>query len=139
VIARCTNPNVPRYPNYGERGITIYKEWRNSFQAFYADIGTRPSLDYSLERVDVNGNYEPSNCIWATRFQQQRNIRVQKNNKTGVNGVRWVERKKRFIARIKLDGKDKHLGCFKALPDATKARKDAEIKYWGKSNLKGKE
>lgn len=133
MIARCTNPKEHYYANYGGRGITICDRWKNSFEEFYADMGDRPSGNYSIERLDVNGNYEPSNCVWATSFQQQRNIRVQRNNKTGITGVAWVPELKRYTARIKLDGKSKHLGCFVTLSEAAAARRQAEIKYWGKS------
>lgn len=71
---RCLNPKAPDYPNYGGRGIVICKRWQNSFDNFFADMGLRPD-ETSLDRIDVNGNYEPKNCRWATRSEQQRNKR----------------------------------------------------------------
>ena len=132
IKSRCYNPKAPRYPNYGERGITVCNRWLESFENFYADIGDRPSKDYSIERLDVNGNYEPFNCKWATRFEQQRNIRVQRNNSTGVTGVRWVERLHKYVARIKVNNQEMHLGCYEFLDEATNARKEAEKLYWNK-------
>ena len=139
MIQRCNNPKAPHYFNYGERGITVCDRWLHSFEDFYADMGDRPSDGHSIERKDVNGNYEPSNCVWATRFEQQRNIRVQKNNTTGVNGVTWSERLHKYIAKIRVNRKTIHLGCFKSLVDAKNARHEAEIKYWGRSYMRPNE
>lgn len=73
MIKRCTNPNYSGFSNYGGRGITICERWLD-FKAFYDDMGDRPD-NTSLDRVDVNGNYEPSNCRWATPKEQCRNRR----------------------------------------------------------------
>jgi hypothetical protein len=77
MIQRCTNPNEHCYPRYGGRGITYCERW-NSFENFYADLGPRPTPKkaYSLDRINVNGNYEPGNCRWATIKQQARNKRT---------------------------------------------------------------
>lgn len=69
--SRCNNPNNPKYPNYGGRGIRMCEEWLTSFDAFLRDMGECPS-DRTLDRVDVNGHYEPRNCRWATTSQQAR-------------------------------------------------------------------
>ena len=73
IIQRCTNPRNPQWGDYGGRGIHICEKWRRSFSAFLADVGRRPSLKYSLDRRDNDGNYEPGNVRWATRAQQARN------------------------------------------------------------------
>ncbi len=74
MIARCYNSNSPHYVNYGGRGITVCDRWRD-FRNFLADMGERPD-GFTLDRVNVDGNYQHSNCRWATRSQQQRNRRI---------------------------------------------------------------
>lgn len=70
---RCCNPNDKAYKRYGGRGITICDRWRYSFQNFIADMGFRPADKNSIDRVDNSGNYEPSNCRWATYMEQAHN------------------------------------------------------------------
>lgn len=71
--ARCNNPNNPDYAGYGGRGIRVCERW-NDFTTFLSDMGERPR-GHTLDRIDVNGNYEPGNCRWATHSDQSLNRR----------------------------------------------------------------
>jgi hypothetical protein len=84
---RCSNQKNAFYKNYGGRGIKICERWKVSFENFFSDMGNPPSNDYSLDRIDVNGDYTPSNCRWATNEQQQNN----KSNNVSIK-FRGVEK-----------------------------------------------
>jgi hypothetical protein len=75
MIQRCTNPRIVSFPHYGGRGISVSPAWLHSFQSFLADVGIAPSEKHSIDRIDVNGNYEPGNVRWATATEQAHNSR----------------------------------------------------------------
>jgi hypothetical protein len=74
MITRCENPKADQYPDYGGRGITVCAAWRGSFETFLAEMGPRP-IGCTIDRKDVNGNYELGNCRWATPKEQAANKR----------------------------------------------------------------
>ncbi|MEV9640416.1 hypothetical protein ABZ756_06935 [Mammaliicoccus sciuri] len=130
MIQRCTNPKSIDYKNYGGRGITVCDRWLD-FTNFLEDMGERPTPKHSIDRVDVNGNYEQANCRWATRLEQNRNQRLRSDNSTGIKGVtRSGRRGESYLVRISVGDKRITIGSFKTLEEAAKARKEAEIKYW---------
>ncbi len=76
MVNRCTNKNNKDWGYYGGRGIKVCHRWRTSFPTFLSDMGQKPSSELTIERLNNNGNYKPSNCCWATRQTQAENKRA---------------------------------------------------------------
>lgn len=80
-MTRCYNPKAINWEYYGGRGIKVHPSWRQSFQAFIADVGRAPSDRHTIDRVETDGNYEPGNVRWATAKEQRGNQRPKKDRK----------------------------------------------------------
>jgi hypothetical protein len=94
IRARCYNPNKEQYKDYGGRGIKVCDAWRNSFSQFLADMGPKPHPEYTIERMNNDGDYEQGNCIWADRLHQGRNTRRIKRytfNGESKTSAEWGE------------------------------------------------
>ena len=131
MIKRCENPRATHYQHYGGRGITVCERWRNSFAAFLADMGAKPGPRYSIDRIDNNGDYTPSNCRWATPSEQRRNQRpprLSRNNRSGHIGV-YRRANGRYQVSIYSSGQSHHLGTFHSFDDAVAARTAAERRF----------
>lgn len=130
MLNRCLYPSQNNYPRYGGRGITICDEWR-VYRQFEKDMGKRPSKDHALDRIDNMGNYEPGNCKWSTRSEQQRNSRRNV----------WVTYQGRRVQIIELCeelGRDvtrarKRLGEGMSVEDALHIGRVKDITYNGKT------
>lgn len=85
--SRCYRSESSSYNAYGGRGISMCDKWRYSFSSFVNDVGERPSRNHTLDRIDNDGNYEPSNVRWATQSQQTLNTRIRIDNKYGYKGI----------------------------------------------------
>lgn len=97
---RCFCKSMKCYPRYGGRGIAICDRWlgEDGFTNFLGDMGQRPR-GTTLDRIDVNGDYEPSNCRWATTHEQRANTRSMKGR---IAGVHYIKAKDRWEANIKI-------------------------------------
>jgi hypothetical protein len=87
--ARCLNPKGRAYLDYGGRGIMVCEDWKNSFENFLQDMGKCPP-DFSLDRIDMNGNYEPSNCRWADNS-------IQMKNRRHITSAQYIKLEKVFL------------------------------------------
>lgn len=127
---RCNKKNHHTFKNYGGRGIKICPEWANSYISFrdwslangYAD-------NLSIDRIDVNGDYCPENCRWTDASTQAMNKRITAKNTSGVVGVSFNKKTKKFVAYITRNYKMKYLGAFDTLEEAAEVRHKAECQH----------
>ena len=122
---RCNNPNNKNYEKYGGRGIRICTEWLNDTKKFF-DWAIRNGYKegLSIDRINVNGNYEPDNCRWADSETQCLNQRIRKDNKTGYKGIYYSEGA--YRVQIRRNKKRYYFGSYKTLPEAVKVLEEAK-------------
>lgn len=133
MINRCYCKSNARYNRYGGRGIEVCSEWKNSFEQFLKDMGNRPDGHYSIDRINNDGNYEPSNCRWADAFTQAINKRGAIVHSSKFKGVYYSNKRKRFIAQIQVNKKNMWLLSSKSEIECAAAYNEAAKKYFGES------
>lgn len=134
MLDRCYNKSNQEYANYGGRGIIVCDRWHDVVN-FFEDMEDSYQEGLSLDRLNVDGNYEPSNCAWKDSSWQAYNKRKMESNTSGKTGVSWCKDRYKWEAYIAVYGKKINLGRYDNYEDAVKVREEAEIKYFGR--LKG--
>jgi len=127
MMRRCYNIKDKDYKRYGAVGVRVGPDWHN-YENFVADMG-EPKGDETLDRINVYGSYELSNCRWAGVQTQNRNLRVRSNSKTGVIGVSKVGNK--FMAKVTVKKKAYYSKLCLTVEEAVAARKELERLHWG--------
>lgn len=131
---RTLNPKYKQYDDYGGRGITICKEWKDDVKSFYTwAMSNGYSDELSIDRIDNDGDYSPENCRWTTITIQSRNRRISIKNTSGYKGVNFHKRDKIFIARILVNKRRIDLGRFKTAVEGAIAYNN----YIIENNLEG--
>jgi hypothetical protein len=122
---RCYNTKHKAYARYGGRGVSVCDEWKNSSKAFFEWARASGYQDHlTLDRIDNDGNYDPTNCRWVSPREQAMNRRNKSN--TGFVGVSYRKRYNVYDAYIRVDGVLHHHGYKKSLDEAVALRKQAE-------------
>lgn len=134
MLRRCRPDLAEAFPYHAGRGIEVCERWNprlgGSFENFYEDMGPAPE-GMSLDRIDVNGNYEKSNCRWASNSVQGYNKALDPNNTSGKSGVSFYTAQGKWSAEIHVENQHIRLGMFINFEDAVAAREAAELKYYG--------
>lgn len=118
---RCYNKNYYKYENWGGRGIKVYSKWVNDSESFIQYIKTLENYgDYSLDRIDNDGNYEPGNLRWCSGKTQNSNKRKPNNNTSGYTGICYHKKTNKYVSRIS----NIFIGRYKTKEDAVIARND---------------
>lgn len=125
-MQRCYNENHPRFYQYGGRGIKVCEIWHNIGEfIFYVEnnLGKKPDTSYSLDRINNDKNYEPGNIKWSSASDQANNRRTPITNTSGYMGVTFDKIRKKWVARVTINGSRVKLGRFKTKEQAALAVK----------------
>lgn len=125
IKARCYNPKCVTYKKYGAKGIRVCNEWMGengflNFAEWSNENGYNDTL--TIDRIDSSGDYSPDNCRWATYEEQNTHLAMLKTNTSGLVGVSWSKKERRWIAMISLNNRAKRIGSFQTKEEAAHAR-----------------
>ena len=139
--SRCLNKNDKKYCNYGERGIFVCDRWlgEKGFDNFYEDMGERP-IGLTLERINNDLGYSPSNCKWSTYAEQNHNQRTRKTRIGKYRGVYYLNNtaKNKYRSLIRILNKNYHLGYFKTEIEAAIAYNIIALEWYGNESILNK-
>lgn len=132
MLSRCVYKNAKNNKDYGGRGISVCEEWLEfeNFRDWAMANGYTDNL--TIERKNVDGNYEPGNCTWVTAQEQMFNTRIPQDNKSGHKGVIYSKKSHKWYAFIVINRRQISLGLYDLYEDAVKSREDGERKYYKK-------
>ncbi len=130
---RCLEVGSKMFQYYGGRGINICQEWIDSFESFMEwSLANGYANNLEIDRINSDGNYEPTNCRWATRTQQMRNTRKRKDAKTSkYKGVSWHAKTFKWRAQITCPGRNPHIGMFSTEEEAARAYDSKAKEFFG--------
>lgn len=135
IISRCYTETCNNYSKYGAKGILVCDEWKSKTDGFINFYNWAINNGYyeglTIDRIDTYGNYEPKNCRWATYEEQNTNLRMLKNNKSGYRGCFYLKKYNKWKANISIKNKSIHIGQYDTLKECVEARND----YIDKNNL----
>ena len=120
---RCYTKTCSTYKNYGAKGIKVCEDWNKSFENFYfwaIQNGYNDTL--TIDRINPNGDYEPSNCRWASWEVQSNNKNILPTNTSGYVGVSWSKTHKKWLCNISINNKTKRIGIYNTKKEAVEAR-----------------
>lgn len=133
MISRCYNHKDCSYHRYGGRGVSVCYRWKKSAACFLKDMGKRPSAKYSLDRIDCNQNYKPSNCRWATSKQQAINRRIpEKKSGLPIGVRRYWRNPDKFHSKIKINGHPYVVGTYDTVEEAKLEFDKIYFEWYGK-------
>jgi len=123
--SRCNNPNNQDFHSYGGRGIKLCNDWHNNSLKFMNwALSNGYSDDLSIERIDVNGNYEPKNCKFIPMVDQALNRGTRVDNKFGENGINYDERKNKYIVRVTINRERCYVGAYDTIQEAKQSKRN---------------
>lgn len=130
MMSYCFNPKFHQYEDYGGRGITVCEEWLDIREFIkWAEVTYPNTSEVNLNRININGNYSPTNCRWATKTEQNINQRMKKSNTSGYIGVCFDKYHNKWVAQISFNRKNVKLGRFLTKEEAVEARDNYIIQH----------